>query len=535
MRKVQLVGAVCIAALVAASPAYPAFPGQNGKIAHESNEGAPPNPPSPWPYYEIHTVNPDGTGDAQLTTNSVHDFGAAWSSDGSKIAFTSDGQIWTMAADGSGATQLTSSGANYQPTWSPDGSKIAFTSSRAGIACGGPFVGDDPASEIWVMNADGSNQTPLTSQSRISDSPAWSPDGTRIAWQSMRLFYDANEEVCLPDPPEIWVTDPDGTDQRFVVRDNDASFIPTMNPAWSPNGTRIAFSSMNPPGIGFVNPDGAGQTVINTVAPNESNPAWSPDGTKIAFDAFVSGGNADLHTMNLDGSGVVNITNTPAVIETSPDWQPLPVSTSTPSVRPKGATPAFFPLVPAYNACTAPNRTHGPPLAFPSCSPPQPGSSRLTIGIGDGSPAFARGAGSLRMDVAVGQPGPPDDSDVHIAFRLTNVMRASDLSEYTGELRAELTVRLTDREPPGFSLWSTTVDAKFGFTVPCVPTPSSNLDASSCVLFTSANAVAPGAVKDTTRAMWALDKVRVYDGGPDGNAETDTGNSLFMTQGVFVP
>ena len=115
MRKLQLVGAVCIAALVAASPAYPAFPGQNGKIAHESNEGAPPNPPSPWPYYEIHTVNPDGTGDAQLTTNSVHDFGAAWSSDGSKIAFTSDGQIWTMAADGSGATQLTSSSGRVVP------------------------------------------------------------------------------------------------------------------------------------------------------------------------------------------------------------------------------------------------------------------------------------------------------------------------------------------------------------------------------------------------------------------------------------
>jgi hypothetical protein len=124
---------------------------------------------------------------------------------------------------------------------------------------------------------------------------------------------------------------------------------------------------------------------------------------------------------------------------------------------------------------------------------------------------------------------------VHIAFRLTNVMRVSDLSEYTGELRAQLTVRLTDREPPGFHLWSTTMDFPFGFTVTCVPTPSSNLDASSCVSFTSANAVVPGAVKDTTRAMWALDKVRVYDGGPDGNAETDIGNSLFLTQGVFVP
>ena len=79
------------------------------------------------------------------------------------------------------------------------------------------------------------------------------------------------------------------------------------------------------------------------------------------------------------------------------------------------------------------------------------------------------------------------------------------------------------------------MDFPFGFTVPCTPTPGSSLDASSCVSFTSVNAVIPGAIKDTHRAIWALDKLRVYDGGPDEDADTEADNSLFMTQGVFVP
>jgi hypothetical protein len=156
--------------------------------------------------------------------------------------------------------------------------------------------------------------------------------------------------------------------------------------------------------------------------------------------------------------------------------------------------------------------------------------------VGDGSPAFARGSGGVRMDVVVGAPGPPDDSDVNIRFTLTNVMRASDLSEYTGELRTELTVRRTDRDPPEFGApQSTSMDFPFGFTVPCTPTPGSSLDASTCTSFTSANAIVPLAIEDTHRAIWALDKVRVYDGGPDEDADSEAGDDLFMTQGVFVP
>src|SRR4029450_3755158 len=110
--------------------------------------------------------------------------------------------------------------------------------------------------------------------------------------------------------------------------------------------------------------------------------------------------------------------------------------------RPKGATPMYLSLVPAYNPCTASNRTHGPPLAYGSRTPPSPGSSNLTVGIGDGNVALSRSVGAVRLNV-VGMPAPPEDSDVRIRFSLTNVMKASDLSEYSGELRGPLTVRRT--------------------------------------------------------------------------------------------
>src|SRR5262245_32968308 len=75
--------------------------------------------------------------------------------------------------------------------------------------------------------------------------------------------------------------------------------------------------------------------------------------------------------------------------------------------RPKGATPLRVSLVPSYNACTAPNRTHGPPLAFPSCNPPVQTSTNVTVGTPDANGAAANSTGFAKLDVIVGAPGPP--------------------------------------------------------------------------------------------------------------------------------
>ncbi len=92
-------------------------------------------------------------------------------------------------------------------------------------------------------------------------------------------------------------------------------------------------------------------------------------------------------------------------------------------------------------------------------------------------------------------------------------------------------MRLTDRTS-GFA--QTVQDFPFNVTVPCTVTPDPAIG-SDCSLITTADTVTPGAVPESTRSIWALDRVEVYDGGPDGLASTTTGNTLFETQGVFAP
>ena len=113
-------------------------------------------------------------------------------------------------------TRLTNNaGANYQPAWSPDGSKIAFISTRDGGGPSGFNTG------LYLMNADGTNQTRVTfDDETLEGFPAWSPDGSKIAWASVRFFYDVNEETYIPEPPEIRVTDTDGTDPANALDRN---------------------------------------------------------------------------------------------------------------------------------------------------------------------------------------------------------------------------------------------------------------------------------------------------------------------------
>ena len=123
--------------------------------------------------------------------------------------------------------------------------------------------------------------------------------------------------------------------------------------------------------------------------------------------------------------------------------------------RPKGATPLRVSVVPAYNQCAAPNRTHGPPLAFPSCNPPVQSSTAITVGSPDANGAAANSEGFVKLEVIVGVPGPPDDSDVGITANVTDVRckagttacgsaNAADGADYTGGLQGNATIRITD-------------------------------------------------------------------------------------------
>jgi len=252
----------------------------------------------------------DGSAITNLTSNPADDITPAWSPDGARIAFASDRSgtpggtldLYVMNADGSGVTQLTHNtpGVQYSsPAWSPDGTQIAFMHL------------DGTAGEIWVMDAEGSNQHVLVAEPRGDVHPAWSPDGTEIAF----LGYGGR----------IASVHPDGSGLRFLTdgpQDTD--------PAWSPDGALIAFVRIGPSGGGvapsdvfLVGTDGSTPTPL-TDDGLSSLPAWSPDGTWIAFTRYEQGARddiGDVYLMSASGTGVTQLTNGPADDEW-PSWRP---------------------------------------------------------------------------------------------------------------------------------------------------------------------------------------------------------------------
>jgi hypothetical protein len=217
-------------------------------------------------------------------------------------------------------------------------------------------------------------------------------------------------------------------------------------------------------------------------------------------------------------------------------------------VRPKGASPLRVTLVPAFNACTAPNRTHGPPLAFPSCNPPVQSSTAITVGEPTVNGATANMEGNVKLKVQVGVPGPPEDSDVLITGQITDVRclagttacgnaNTADGADYTGGLQGSATIRISDHfndvVAGGGTDPATMVDIPYPIALACANTGSATIGA-LCSANTSANAAVPGAVKDGKRAVVAVGQIAIGDGGPDGVVGTAP-NTGFVVQGIFIP
>ena len=284
---------------------------------------------------DIYWMTPEGLGPVNLTNSQGLDWGPHWSPDGSQIAFTSHrtggSQIYVMRADGSEVRQLTTAGQGLArdgamcPRWSPDGSRIAFGSA-------------DGLGLIYVMRADGSEVRLLTTAlGAIETCPIWSPDGSKIAFAFVQSPWDYG-------PSALYVMNSDGTGRRLLSTEPDE--LPAGNLAWSPDGSRIAYDAWSCPGacgldyreISIVHSDGSSRVRLTSEPFLDAfGPAWSPDGSKIAFarstvSTTVSTENAfgidhDIFVMDANGANLRRLTTdvglTDVAVRTAgPVWSP---------------------------------------------------------------------------------------------------------------------------------------------------------------------------------------------------------------------
>ena len=202
--------------------------------------------------------------------------------------------------------------------------------------------------------------------------------------------------------------------------------------------------------------------------------------------------------------------------------------------RPKSATPVWASLVVAYDPCSAGSSRHAPPLNSASCSPPAQSSSRLTVGTADANRIPANGGGYVRFNALLDDSTTPaDEADVRLRLDVADVFRKPALTDYTGELTAAVSIRLTDRRNGPTQDESGTTDFELAFPAACGATAGT--EGANCTADTTANVVVPGLVRGGARTIWGLGAVRVEDGGADEQSATRGDNQEFLRQGIFAP
>ena len=235
-----------------------------------------------------------------------------WSPDGSFVVYSDSAEIFTANSDGTGSRQITDTlgdTSSWDPVLSPDGTRIAF---RRGFVYG----------SIYVIATDGSEPVPVIRDTDRWDLPVWSPDSTRLAYSTATRYSEGIESN------HIAVVNADGDGAANLTSDHETlGEGRAVCPAWSPDGTHIAFAG-RPGGesgdleIWVMDADGASITQLTDNLDSEGCPLWSPDGTRLLYTIYRDLGDlfpaSEIWVMHADGTGQRMLAETGE----SPSWSP---------------------------------------------------------------------------------------------------------------------------------------------------------------------------------------------------------------------
>ena len=253
---------------------------------------------------EIYVFDYDGQNPRPVSRNGSINLSPAWSSDGTKISYTSyrdnNPDLWVTDLRTGRHSKVSSwPGINAGAEWAPDGGELALTLSK------------DGDSDIYALQPDGSIIRKLTRQYGIDVSPTYSPDGQTICFVSSRNGS-----------PQLFLMDRDGGNVRRLTHRGGHN----VAPSYSPDGRKIAFAGRDEGrfDIFVVNSDGTGLRRMTQTAYDDEDPTWSPDGNHILFTSARDGRGKQLYIMTADGSNQTRLTDGNGSYS-NPQWGPDPL------------------------------------------------------------------------------------------------------------------------------------------------------------------------------------------------------------------